>query len=81
MTAQPAPGSPEWLRIRAWFACEYCSESGETTVHRDNDLRCWNGLTICDDCFSGRMDLDLPDTWTDLDPFEPFRFLDEEKTA
>ena len=72
-------GSKEWLKQNAWFAGEYCEAADETTVHRPADLKRWDGKTICDDCWSGLNDEDLPDRWTDLNPFEPFACLDEQQ--
>lgn len=68
-------GSAEWLLNNAWFACEHCEESSEPTVHRASNLRMWNGLTICDDCWSGYVDSPMPERWTELDSFEPFECL------
>jgi len=70
-------GSKEWLKSKAWFACEHCEDDDETSVHRPADLKMWNGKTICDDCWSGSNDADMPDVWTYLDRFEPFACLEE----
>jgi hypothetical protein len=69
-------GSTEWLQNNAWFSCETCDEGDEPTVHRASNLRIWNGLTICDDCWSGYSDAQIPERWTELDPFEPFKCLE-----
>ena len=68
-------GSVEWLLNNAWFACEYCEECDEPTVHRASELRSWDGMTICDDCWSGDAARTVPERWTELDPFEPFECL------
>jgi hypothetical protein len=71
-------GSKEWLKSKAWFACEHCEYDDVTSVHRPADLKRWNGKTICDDCWSGINDEDMPGRWYDLDLFEPFACLDVE---
>ena len=71
-------GSKEWLKQKAWFACEHCEADDMTTVHRAADLKRWNRKTICDDCWSGIDDEGMPQTWSELDPFEPFACLDAE---
>jgi hypothetical protein len=74
-------GSKEWLKCKAWFACEHCEDADETTVHRPNDLKMWNGKTICEDCWcNAGFDYEVPERWTELDPFEPFACLDVEVT-
>jgi hypothetical protein len=74
-------GSKEWLKSKAWFACEHCEDGDELTVHRSADLKRWNGKTICDDCWSNIDDETLPRTWFELDPFEPFVCLDAKEVT
>ncbi len=74
-------GSKEWLKSKAWFSCEYCEAADETTAHRSCDLKVWNGMTICDDCWSNIDDETMPRTWFELDPFEPFACLDVDVTV
>ena len=69
-------GSAEWLQKNAWFVCEYYEEGDEPTVHRASELRSWDGMTICDDCWSGDAARTVPERWTELDPFEPFKCLE-----
>ncbi len=69
-------GSAGWLQKNAWFVCEYCEEGDEPTVHRASELRSWDGMTICDDCWSGDAARTVPERWTELDPFEPFKCLE-----
>lgn len=76
MSSEPIIGSVEWLLKHAWFECQYCEAADEMTVHRAKDLAMWNGMTICDDCWSGIDDDSLPATWTDLDQFTPFACLE-----
>jgi hypothetical protein len=69
-------GSKNWLKSKAWFACEHCEDDDVTTVHRPAHLGMWNGKTVCKKCWSAIHDGDMPERWTELDPFEPFACLD-----
>lgn len=74
-------GSHEWLQMHAWFPCQHCEESNEPTVHRAVDLKIWDGMTICDECWSNYNQGPIPERWPELDPFEPFRCLSEQRSA
>jgi hypothetical protein len=68
-------GSEEWLRRHAFFVCDYCSAGDEPTCHAAKGLKMWAGKTICDQCWDNMNDDSLPQSWQDLDTFEPFEFL------
>ena len=69
-------GTEEWLRKHALFVCDHCIEHGndEASCRPADDLRMLDGMTICDTCWDDHPG-DVPDHWTDLDEFDPFRFL------
>lgn len=80
MTSKHNPiGSQEWLQMHAWFPCQHCEESNEPTVHRAVDLKIWDGMTICDECWSNYNQGPIPERWPELDPLEPFKFLNQQR--
>lgn len=72
-------GSESWLRNKAWFSCEHCEADNEPTVHRVADLKILDGKTICRECWDNI--IAVPDKWSDLNTFDPFIVLNEQKAA
>lgn len=70
-------GSAEWLRSHAWFVCDHCVEygDGESSALRADELSMLDGMTICGTCFDDHPG-EVPERWSQLAVFNPFRCLE-----